>query len=188
MAKKNNKVFYGLSNVHYAVATYNQETDTYTYGTPVRIPGAVSTSLSAQGSIDDFYADNGVYDETESNTGYSGDIVFARVIDKFREDVLNESNGLENANNGTNEFALLFEFDGDVKKIRHVLYNCTAARPTIESSTKEDEIEVKTETLSIKASPLEGGYVKARTSDNTTEEAYAGWYSKVYLPSSANNK
>ena len=31
-------------------------------------------------------------------------------------------------------------------------------------------------------SPLEGGFVKARTSDTTTEEAYNNWYQKVYLP------
>ena len=63
-----------------------------------------------------------------------------------------------------------------------MLYNCTAARPTIESATKEDEIEVKTETLSITASPLDGGYVKARTSDSTSAAAYDGWYKTVYLP------
>ena len=86
---------------------------------------------------------------------------------------------------GWDEELLRIEIDGDVKKIRHVLYNCIASRPTIESSTKEDEIEVKTETLSITASPLSGGYVKARTSDTTTEEAYEGWYQAVYLPTDA---
>lgn len=89
---------------------------------------------------------------------------------------------VEDATVETEAFALLFEFDGDVKQIRHVLYNCTAARPTIESSTNEEEIEVKTETLSIKAAPLSGGFVKARTSDTTSEAAYEGWYSAVYLP------
>ena len=89
---------------------------------------------------------------------------------------------IEDATVETEKFALLFEFDGDVKKIRHVLYNCIAARPTIESSTNEDEIEVKTETLAITASPLSGGYVKARTSDATLETAYNDWYTKVYLP------
>lgn len=62
-----------------------------------------------------------------------------------------------------------------------MLYNCVASRPTIESSTKEDEIEVKTETLTITASPLSSGYVKARTSDATLETAYNSWYEKVYL-------
>ena len=44
--------------------------------------------------------------------------------------------------------------DGDVKKIRYVLYNCLAARANIESATNEEEIEVQTETLAITAAPL----------------------------------
>ena len=89
---------------------------------------------------------------------------------------------IEDATVETETFALLFEFDGDVKKIRHVLYCCTASRPGIESATNEDEIEVKTETLSLKASPLANGYVKARTGDDTTEDVYTNWYKSVYLP------
>ena len=85
----------------------------------------------------------------------------------------------------TANFALLFEFDGDVKKIRHVLYNCSAARPNIESTTNEEEIEVQTETLAITAAPLANGYVKARTGDSTTDEVYTGWYSSVYMPTAA---
>lgn len=89
---------------------------------------------------------------------------------------------VEDATIEVEKFALLFEFDGDVKKIRHVLYNCIASRPTIESATTEDEIEVKTETLSIKASPLQGGIVKARTTDDTDTPYYNNWYNKVYIP------
>ena len=92
---------------------------------------------------------------------------------------------LENANAETENFALLFEFDGDVRKIRHVLYNCSAARPTIESQTNEEEIEVQTETLSITAAPLASGYVKAKTGDATTDEVYQNWYKSVYLPDAA---
>ena len=53
----------------------------------------------------------------------------------------------------------------------------------IESETNEDEIEVKTETLSLKATPLANGYVKAKTGDNTTDEVYQNWYNEVYLTS-----
>ncbi len=109
------------------------------------------------------------------------------VPESFRTDVLKESLDdnsvlVESANVETANFALLFEFDGDVKKIRHVLYNCSAARPNIESTTNEEEIEVQTETLAITAAPLANGYVKARTGDSTTDTVYTGWYTAVYLP------
>ena len=92
---------------------------------------------------------------------------------------------MENANSETGSFALLFEFDGDIRKIRHVLYNCSASRPTIESKTKEEDKEVQTETLTIKARPMANGYVKAKTGDATTEAVYKAWYNKVYEPTAA---
>ena len=79
-------------------------------------------------------------------------------------------------------FALLFEFDGDVKAIRHVLYNCTASRPSIESETKEESIEPGTETLSLTADPREDGLVKSRTGDETNSATYQNWYNEVYIP------
>ena len=78
--------------------------------------------------------------------------------------------------------SLLFEFDGDVRAIRHVLYNCSASRPSIESETKEDTIEPGTETLSLTADPREDGLVKSRTGDNTASETYQNWYKSVYIP------
>ena len=82
----------------------------------------------------------------------------------------------------TEKFALLFEFDGDVNAIRHVLYNCSASRPSIESETKEDTIEPGTETLSLTADPREDGLVKSRTGDTTSADTYANWYKNVYVP------
>ena len=184
-----NKVKYNLRNVHYALLTFNAQGNPV-FGTPVHIPGAVSLSLEANGEPSIFYADGYAYYTVSNNQGYEGDLEIAMLPDSFRTDVLKEtmdSNSvlIEDATVETAAFALLFEFDGDQKKIRHVMYNCTATRPTIESATNEEEIEVKTETLTIKASPLEGGYVKARTSDNTNATAYNNWYSSVYMPQNA---
>ena len=89
---------------------------------------------------------------------------------------------VENINNQTSPFALLFEFDGDVRHIRHVMYNCSASRPKIEGKTNEDKKEVQTETLTIKATPLADGKVKAKTGNTTDAAVYAGWYKAVYLP------
>lgn len=183
---KKNKVKFNICNVHYALQTITED-GTMSFGTPAAMPGAVSLALDANGEPSNFYADGYAYYTISNNMGYDGDLELAMVPEDFRTDVLKEeldSNQVlvENANVETANFALLFEFDGDVKKIRHVLYNCAASRPSIESQTNEDEIEVQTETLALTATPLASGYVKAKTGDNTTDTVYQNWYKQVYLP------
>ena len=189
MATKKNKVKFNICNVHYALITVSEEGEV-AFGTPVAMPGAVSLSLEPNGEPSNFYADGYAYYTISNNMGYEGDLELAMVPESFRTDVLKESLDdnsvlVESANVETANFALLFEFDGDVKKIRHVLYNCSAARPNIESTTNEEEIEVQTETLAITAAPLANGYVKARTGDSTTDTVYTGWYSSVSMPTVA---
>ena len=186
MSAKKNKVKFNICNVHYALITVDDDGEG-TFGTPVAMPGAVSLSLEPNGEPSNFYADGYAYYTISNNMGYEGDLELAMVPESFRTDVLKESLDdnsvlVESANVETANFALLFEFDGDVKKIRHVLYNCSAARPNIESATNEEEIEVQTETLAITAAPLANGYVKARTGDSTTDTVYTGWYTSVYMP------
>lgn len=183
---KKNKVKFNICNVHYAPQTIAEDGQ-ISFGTPVPMPGAVSLALDANGEPSNFYADGYAYYTISNNMGYDGDLELAMVPESFRTDVLKEeldSNKVlvENANVETANFALLFEFDGDVKKIRHVLYNCAASRPSIESQTNEDEIEVQTETLALTATPLASGYVKAKTGDDTTDAVYQDWYKAVYLP------
>lgn len=185
-----NKVKYNLKNVHAAKLTESvvDGVTTYTYAEPQAIPGAVSISLDAEGDSSPFYADGIVYFRSVSNNGYSGDLEIALIPEWFRTDILQEeldSNGVlvEKSDNAESvKFALLFEFDGDVRAIRHVMYNCTASRPSIESETKEDTIEPGTETLSLTADPREDGLVKSRTGDTTSAETYANWYKNVYIP------
>lgn len=186
MSLKKNKVKFNICNVHYALQTLAED-GTVSFGTPVAMPGAVSLALDANGEPSNFYADGYAYYTISNNMGYDGDLELAMVPESFRTDVLKEELDknkvlVENANVETANFALLFEFDGDVKKIRHVLYNCAASRPGIESQTNEDEIEVQTETLALTATPLASGYVKAKTGDDTTDAVYQDWYKAVYLP------
>ena len=183
-----NKIKYNLKNVHAAVLTETTTSTgtTYSYDTPEPIPGAVSISLDAEGDSSPFYADGIVYFRSATNNGYKGELELALIPEWFRTDILQETLDnkgvlLERSNIAESvKFALLFEFDGDVKCIRHVLYCCSAARPSIESETKEDNIEPGTEKLSITADPRSDGLVKARTGDTTDATTYAGWYSAVY--------
>ena len=187
MPTKKNKVKYNLKNVHAAILTKGDD-GTFTYAKPVAIPGAVSLSLDAEGESSPFYADGIVYFRSVANNGYSGELEIALIPEWFRTDILQEkldSNGVlvEKSDNAESvKFALLFEFDGDVRAIRHVMYNCTASRPSIESETKEDTIEPGTEKLSLTADPREDGLVKSRTGDTTSAETYQNWYKAVYTP------
>lgn len=182
----NNKVKFNIFNCHYALQKLSEEGE-ITFDTPVAMPGAVSLALDPNGEPESFYADGIEYYIIANNMGYDGDLELALIPESFRTDVLKEEADtnevlVENANSETAAFALLFEFDGDIRKIRHVLYNCSASRPKIEGKTNEESREVQTETLTIKARPLASGYVKAKTGDKTAAATYDGWYRNVYTP------
>ncbi len=186
MADKANKVKFGLKNVYYAKVTFDDD-NVPTFETPVRIPGAVNLSLDAEGESEPWYADDSIYVVLAANNGYSGDLEIALIPESFLTDILHEekdSNGVlvEQSDVEVEHFALLFEFSGDQHKTRHVLYNCTCSRPTIESATTEDTKEPQTDTLSLTALPLASGYVKAKTSLETPTETYENWFTKVYEP------
>ena len=186
-----NKVKYNLKNVHAAKLTEMADdggSSVFAYAAPQAIPGAVSISLDAEGESSQFYADGIVYFRSVTNNGYSGDLEIALIPEWFRTEILQEKKDdkgvlIEKSNVAESvKFALMFEFDGDVNAIRHVLYNCSASRPSIESETKEDTIEPGTETLSLTADPRSDGLVKARTGDTTDQTTYDNWYKTVYTP------
>lgn len=180
-----NMVTFGLKNVHYS--TYTETDGVITYGTPVKIPGAVEISLEPRGDMVEFYADDILYYSASNNQGYDGTLTIANIPQQFAVDALGETMDstdmvlTENANSRGKNFALMFEFDADEKAVRHVLYKCSANRPTVGSSTKTDTAEPNTNELTFVSSPRETDYaVKTKTTETTPAAIYDAWYTAVY--------
>jgi phi13 family phage major tail protein len=89
----------------------------------------------------------------------------------------------ENSNNKPNKIAFMFEFDGDVRATRHVLYNCTVNRSGLSSATKTESAEPKPQELKLVAAPRTyDGIVKRSTTSDTPDAIYTAWYDTVYDP------
>lgn len=185
------KIKYGLSSVYYSVATLAAN-GSATYATPVAIPGAVNLTLDAESETNPFYADNIVYYTSVSNNGYSGSLEVALVPDSFMADIFGEvtesGTGLtyEVSDVEPKHFALLFQFEGDASKTRHVMYNCVATRPSVSSQTKEASITPVTESMNLTATSvynaaIDKNVVKGKAVD--TASSYANWFTAVVQPS-----
>lgn len=153
-----NKVKYGLKNVHYAKITPTT-TGSVLYATPVAIPGAVNLSLAPDGNAEVVYANGCEYIASAESNGYTGSIEMARFPDAFMADIFGSVTGqdgliVEDAAAEPARFALLFEFAGDAKHTRHVLYNCVCTRPELNSSTSTAGVDPATESCTLNAMPL----------------------------------
>lgn len=180
-----NKVKFGLSNVH--IAKITEQDGVITYGTPFAMPGAVSLSIDPEGETTPFYADNIKYYIATSNQGYTGDLELAMLVKEFFTQILGQqedTNGalFESADDVTARFALMGEMDGDVKKRRFVYYDCTAARPSSEMNTIEDSKEPQTDTVSITMSARNTDKAIKAVIEPTTENqaVYDTFFTRVY--------
>lgn len=184
----NNRVLYGLMNVHYAV--WDEEQSKYL--APVPVKGAVSLSASPEGDSSIFYADNTPYWSYETNGGWTGDINIAVAEQQMLIDLLGytkDKNGMliEQTTAKPKTFALLFEVQSNTKDVRTVYYNCSLSRPEQEANTTTDTTDPDTQTLNITmiARDFEGFNATVRGSlelDETTKEAYEGFFTEVLLP------
>ena len=179
-----NKVKFGLKNVH-AFPITTDSADGVVFGDVIKIPGAVNLSLDAEGDSNEFYADDIVYWSEFSNNGYSGDLEIALVPEDFEVKILGnvkDGNGaiIEKQDAKTVPYALAFEFDGDDKKTRHILYHVTSSRPSIQGQTKEAQTNPTTDTLSLKAiAATDTGAIKAKLTEGST--GYDAFFAAPYV-------
>lgn len=185
MPETNNKVKFGLSNVH--IAKITEVDGEITYGTPFPMPGAVSLTPEPEGETTPFYADNIQYYVAVANNGYTGDLEIAMTPQEFLTTILGQTvdtNGaiFESADDVNARFALMGEIEGDVKKRRFVYFDCTATRPSAEMNTIEESKEPQTDKVSITMAPRSTDKaIKAVIEPNeTNQDVYDTFFTKVY--------
>lgn len=169
-----NKVRYGLSNVHVGSLTFGEDA-LPVFGSPKKYPGAVSMTIDPEGETSPFYADDTTYYTTSTNNGYTGDLTMAYLYDWFELEYLNNKKSkegliVEDADAEPNNMYLMFMFKGDKSGTKHILYNVLPSRPSVEGTTKEGSTTPNTVTIPITVMPLETDFaniVKAKCTVDT---------------------
>ncbi|CYY71277.1 TPA: major tail protein [Streptococcus suis] len=184
-----NKVTYGLKNVHIApITNISTETGVLTYGDVFRFPGAMEITLEPKGESGSVNADDIAYHFMNANEGYEGKWKVAHIIEQFATKILGETKDSETGvltEKGDAEptpFAMMFEFSGDKNKTRYVLYYCSASRPATGSKTKSGT-SVNEPELTFNASPRPlDSVIKRSVTSADKKEVYDNWFKKVYEP------
>lgn len=180
------KVKFGLSNVYVAPRTVTGET--VTYGTPVKVPGAVNCSVDRESEQNIFYADNIAYFKSNTKSSVSLDL---EIADIARDILLNYLGYVEAAEGGiietntavTPEFALLFQVETDEKARKFCYYNCSAVESDEEYSTEEESIDPTTSTLTVTCTGEKvGDKIGFKHVVEADDANYATFFTNVTVP------
>lgn len=180
------KVSYGISNTHYAII----DPSTGRYRTPEALPGAVSFGKSGGGKELSVKSNFGTLPAKRQRDDYSGILVIASLPLAFLSDVFGivvDAHGVE-IDYGIEDvihFALMYENNTDVGRIRQVWYDCTAELPEYSVQTNDTGITIATRQLDIKmrknpALELRGypSPIKARVASD--KAAFNTFFDEVY--------
>ena len=156
----------------------------YTFGVPFAVPGAIALNLESQMNVTNVAADDVEdYASETVNNGYEGSVEVAALPEQFEEEILEDENGVENAETKSAEFAMLCEFTGDQKKGRYCFWRTQLTkRPTISQRTKGANFQIDTDTLNIKVMPRLDTYdIKGKCYEDW--DVYDNFYEAVPAPS-----
>ncbi|PGE09241.1 phage tail protein, partial [Bacillus toyonensis] len=76
-----NKVAFGLKNVHYAL--FDTKGGVVTFSNPIPLPGGIELTFDPRGDLIEFYADDMLYYAASNNQGYDGTLSIANIPEQF---------------------------------------------------------------------------------------------------------
>lgn len=192
------KIIHGNKSFGFAPITVTG--NSYSFGTPVMIPGLVEASIEVEQEDTNIYADNKVYCRVKGAKVRTATVTFRNIPAAYAPYlgfVANDNGSFTDTGAFANH-CIFFETEeedcetGLSTTTLHYLYNAQASEPTWESATDEDEVEaaeIEVE-YSVTDSPFvvddEGKAVQYMylTRDDTTKTLYDTFQTTVILPNS----
>lgn len=194
------RIIHGNKNFGYAPINVSGE-GSYSFGTPVMLPGFVSSSMEVEQSDTSIYADDKTYCVVKGAKARTIEAVLRYIPSAYAQYLgfkLNENGMLTDTGNFPNH-CFFFETEeedcdtGEVTTTLHYLYNVSASEPSKETNTDEEEITAQEITINYTAldsqfvvddngNPVQYGYL-TRTDDNAT--TYDTFKQAVLLPTTA---
>lgn len=189
------KIVHGNRNFGYA--PINESSGTYSFGTPVMLPGMVSSTVEVDQDSSKIYADDKTWGVIKGAKVRSAEMAFRYIPSAYLEYLgfKKNANGMLTDTGKFPNHCIFFETkdtddDGTATYTLHYLYCVKGSEPTQEHSTDEDEIEAEEPTISYDASESEfvvdddGEFVQYAEFTRTEENAsvYDTFKTKVILP------
>lgn len=180
--KAENKVTFGLENVHWSKPTVGTS-GAITYSTPEKLSGSIELQLDPQSTDIKLKADNIDYYVSASNDGYTGKVIMYNVPEEFLQYAVGEEKVgeliAERSSSQGKPITLLFQIEGDVHAVRHCLTQVVVKRPKVNSKTKDGSNFNNVELEFISSPRATDKVVKYKTSKNTSEETYNKFFEEV---------
>lgn len=155
MAKKVN---FGVKNVKFAKATYDDETKSHFYGTVKDLNGAITVSITPNTSEVKFYADDSQFFFKRGKDTHTGTIELTNITDDFKTEILGyvlDNNGvLVDLKGKMGQVAISFEVDGEdgsgnaVPK-KYWMYRLAISDTNIESTTIAEVPEPSSSSITL---------------------------------------
>lgn len=192
------KIVHGNKNFGYAPINYDADTQTYSFGTPVMLPGMVSSNMEVEQEDNNIYADDKTFCVIKGAKVRTLEVALRNIPDSYAEYLgfkINDNGMLTDTGTFANH-CLFFETEeedcdtGDATTTLHYIYNVKGGEPSKETATDEEEVEAQEITVSYTAmesqiaedddgEPVMYAYV-TRTAANGTK--YDEFTTKVILP------
>ena len=178
----------GLRDIYYSKITRNQQTNKWTYATPVRMAKAISAELSINYATAALYADDALDDEAKEFSSGEIKLNINDLSPQVQTDLFGQTlgeDGISYANtaDAAPYVAVGFRARKTGGKYRYIwLYRVNFAPPADAFQTKGDGIEYKTPEITGTITAREDGNWKADYVGAETEDIAKAWFTAVKEP------